>query len=244
MLREIKFKKLILGSGVEEKHGYAIVDKVIEASIISENGKEEAKLKITIAPGYEEEAIIGRIFSLGLISSSEDILSSENHGNKYILKIKKKEKKVEEIRDNIKIKPEIVLKCMKELLDINEKYNITGAVHGAALFDLTGKLIFFTEDIGKVNAIDKCIGYGIRNKIDFSSCIIASTGRQIGAMIEKIARAGIPIAVSRGAPIYSSIEVARKLNITLICFARGRTMNIYAGEQRIELEAIKNSSNV
>ena len=44
----------------------------------------------------------------------------------------------------------------------------------------------------------------------------------------------IPIVVSKSAPTNLSVELARKLNITLVGFVRGRRMNIYANGYRVK----------
>lgn len=236
-LKEVEYTKIELGQELKKEKGLAVIDSIIEAKITFNNTQGETSFKITLTPQYEEEAIIGRAFSMGLISSIDDIIEIKrektNNALKFFLKINKNEKKIEKIESKIKLKPELILECMKKLVEETEKWHLTGGVHSAALFDDAGNLLAYVDDIGKANAVDKLLGIGIKNKLDFSRCLIVSTGRQIGAMIEKTVRAGIPFIISRGAPIYSSIEVAKKFNITLVCFAKGKRMNVYAGEERI-----------
>jgi FdhD protein len=54
-----------------------------------------------------------------------------------------------------------------------------------------------------------------------------------GFLVLKAVKAGIPIAVSRGAPIASGIEAAKNGGLTLVCFARGKKMNVYTHGERI-----------
>jgi len=232
-LREVEYTKIELEGRPTKEKGFAVIDASVEAKIVFANAQGESSFKITLTPQYEEEAIIGRAFSMGLISSLSDILEIKRENSKFFLKVNKNEKKIEKINSKIKLKPELILDCMKKLVEETEKWHLTGGVHSAALFGEKGKMLAYVDDIGKANAIDKLIGIGVKNRVDFSRSIVVSTGRQIGAMIEKTARAGIPFVVCRGAPIYSSIEVAKKFNITLVCFAKGKRMNVYAGEERI-----------
>ena len=52
--------------------------------------------------------------------------------------------------------------------------------------------------------------------------------------LSKIAKAKIPIIISKSTPTNLSVELARKLNITLIGSIRGKRMNIYTHSQRIK----------
>jgi len=49
----------------------------------------------------------------------------------------------------------------------------------------------------------------------------------------KAATGNIPIVISRTAPTDLGVKIAKKINMTLIGFARGQRMNIYSGDRRI-----------
>jgi FdhD protein len=170
---------------------------------------------------------------MGYIDSADDVLSIEESGPVLKIKIAQKSVELKKVGSGPKVSADILLLCMKKLFESTDVWEITGGVHSAGLFDPNGKLLFSVDDIGKGNAIDAVIGKGLKEGIDFSNCVLASTGRQIGFMIEKAVRAGIPIVVSRGAPLFSSVDVARKYGVTLVCFAKGARMNVYTGENRL-----------
>jgi FdhD protein len=138
------------------------------------------------------------------------------------------EKKVE---SEYKIQSETIPKLVNEL-DEGKLFQSTGGVHVAALFEKES-LLAFAEDVGRHNAIDKVIGIGIKRETDFSNSVIVSSGRQPADMVLKVARVGIPIIVSRAAPIRSGIIAAQKTGLTLICFARENRFNVYTNSQRI-----------
>jgi len=71
----------------------------------------------------------------------------------------------------------------------------TGGVHSAVLFT-HGKPVVSVCDVGRHNTIDKVVGYAELNGIDRSSSVIGCSGRQPGAMVRKVANAGIPVIVS------------------------------------------------
>lgn len=125
-----------------------------------------------------------------------------------------------------------VIVAMAQRLDEGKIFRSTGGVHVAALFE-DERLVAFAEDVGRHNTIDKVIGIGIQSKVNFSNCVLVSSGRQPADMVLKAGRVGIPIVVSNAAPIRSGIMAARKKGITLACFVRDHRMNIYTHSSRI-----------
>lgn len=124
------------------------------------------------------------------------------------------------------------LPTMMEQLNQSQLFQITGGVHAAALFH-ADQLLVLAEDVGRHNAIDKVVGAGIQAGVDFSKSILVSSGRQPADMVLKAARVGIPIIVSRAAPIRSGIIAADNAGVTLVCFLRDQRMNIYTHPDRI-----------
>jgi FdhD protein len=121
---------------------------------------------------------------------------------------------------------------MAELARRSEVHQRTGGVHGAALADEQGIRIF-REDIGRHNAVDKVIGRGLEEGVDFGSSLLLSSGRITSEILYKAVLCRVPVLVSRAAPTDRSVELARSFNLTLAGFARGRRMNLYAAPQRI-----------
>jgi FdhD protein len=52
-------------------------------------------------------------------------------------------------------------------------------------------------------------------------------------MVAKAARAGFPILVSRTAPMNSGMELAQRIGMTLVGFARSPNLYVYSGMERI-----------
>jgi FdhD protein len=135
------------------------------------------------------------------------------------------------VESKYSVKTEHIHRMIKTL-DNSELFHSTGGVHVAAIFEHE-KLVAFAEDVGRHNSIDKVIGIGIQANIDFSNTILVSSGRQPADMVLKAARMGIPIILSKAAPIRSGIIAAEKTGVTLTCFVREQRMNIYTHPQRI-----------
>ncbi len=79
--------------------------------------------------------------------------------------------------------------------------------------------------------MDKVIGFHAGN--DFSKTFLLSSGRQPAGMVLKAARAGIPLIVSKAAPISTGVEAALKTGVTLICFANEGQFAVYTHETRL-----------
>jgi FdhD protein len=111
-------------------------------------------------------------------------------------------------------------------------FKATGGVHSAALAD-SEKLIYFHEDIGRHNAVDKIIGECLLKGTDTGDKALFTSGRLSSEILLKAAKLKIQLIVSRSAPTTLSVDLAEALNITLVGFVRGRRMNIYSHPWRI-----------
>ncbi|HZK25463.1 MAG TPA: formate dehydrogenase accessory sulfurtransferase FdhD [Oscillospiraceae bacterium] len=125
-----------------------------------------------------------------------------------------------------------VLQLMKQLQVRAELFKLTGGLHSAALCSAE-EILYFCEDIGRHNAVDKLIGLCLKQKISLADKVLVSSGRISSEILVKTAKLGIPVLVSRAAPTTLSIELAENLGITLIGFARGRHCNIYSHQRRV-----------
>ncbi|NJE08036.1 formate dehydrogenase accessory sulfurtransferase FdhD [Thermococcus sp. M39] len=137
---------------------------------------------------------------------------------------------------DIKVSPELILRISSSMTQLAETWRKTGGTHWAALFDKDGRVLAFSEDIGRHNAVDKVVGYAVLNGLELSELILASSGRMPYGMAKKVVNAGIPIVITKSPPTDKGVELARKHNVTLIGFARGKRFNIYGGEHRIASE--------
>jgi FdhD protein len=124
-----------------------------------------------------------------------------------------------------------VIKDSLQFLDTHTRQRTHG-VHVAALFSSDGNLLAQAVDVGRHSAVDKVIGAFAGN--DFSRVFLLSSGRQPAGMVLKAARAGIPLIVSKAAPINTGIESALKTGVTLVCFASNRQFSVYSHRERIE----------
>jgi FdhD protein len=122
---------------------------------------------------------------------------------------------------------------LAEFRNISSLYRETGGVHSAALCD-GKKILFFSEDIGRHNAVDKLIGKAFLQSIPVENKVLLTSGRVTSEIMTKTGRNRIPVLISRAAPSCMAISYAEDMGITLIGFARGDRMNIYSWPNRIK----------
>lgn len=141
--------------------------------------------------------------------------------------------KLAKIKSDLCVEAQVIHDSVGRLNLVAETFRKTGGVHVAAIYRADGELVAFAEDIGRHNAVDKVIGTCTLNRIDFSQCFLALSGRLTGDIVFKAARMGIPIVASLAAAIDSGVTIAKDVDLTLIGFVRGKRMNIYNCEERI-----------
>lgn len=125
---------------------------------------------------------------------------------------------------------------MKETL-VSDIHIRTGGIHILGLFGPEGEICVI-EDIGRHNALDRAIGYGLKHGMDFSRTIVTCSGRLSSEMIRKCLIANIPVIASRGATTTLALSIAEKAGLTIIGFVRNQKMNIYTGVERVRNEQL------
>ncbi len=140
--------------------------------------------------------------------------------------------KLPKIRSVYSITTQDIQTAAKEVLD-SELHVKTGGIHIVALLD-GATVLTVSEDIGRHNALDRVIGYALRNNADLSKTWVLVSGRISSEMVRKCLIAGIPIIVSRGATTTLAVETAEKTGLTVVGFARSSKMVVYTHVQRVD----------
>jgi len=125
------------------------------------------------------------------------------------------------------INPRSILPMPKIAREHAPGFSSTGSLHGAFLFDMEGRYLSHAEDIGRHSAVDKVIGSAVMKGIALKKTVLFSTGRISTDIVSKCVRVGLPILVSRSAPLNNSVDLARRFGLEVIGFLRGERFNLY-----------------
>ncbi len=138
------------------------------------------------------------------------------------------------LEDNSTVDPGSLFPLIKELYLEAHSYRESRGIHAAALAE-GGKLLIVTEDVGRHNAIDKACGEAMLRGIPTTGKIMLATGRISSEMLRKGAHMGTPIVVSRTSATTLSIDLAKRLGLTLIGYVRGDSFYVYSHPERLVL---------
>jgi len=134
---------------------------------------------------------------------------------------------------NFTLRSDEVFKVMSQFEKRSELFRQTAGVHSAALAQ-RGGIILFNEDISRHNAVDKVMGESFLKEIELEDKFLVISGRVSSDIVSKLWNCGLSMVVSRTAPTSLAVNMAQKLGITLVGFARGKRMNVYSFPVRIK----------
>jgi FdhD protein len=131
-----------------------------------------------------------------------------------------------------------VLAAMPGMLrDRQSVFEATGGLHAAGLFTADGNVLAVREDIGRHNAVDKVIGWALRESlVPAHDLVLIVSGRASFELVQKAVMAGIPLLGAVSAPSSLAVDLAADAGLSLVGFLRGDTMNVYTTPERIRTD--------
>lgn len=135
------------------------------------------------------------------------------------------------------VTPDQVFARLRELYRAVPLYEATQGIHAAAFAD-DARLVLVAEDIGRHNAVDRLWGKALKLGQPTAGLMLFSTGRISSEMLNKAARMGAPIVVSRTSPTSLSVKLAQAWNVTVIGYSRRNTLRVYSGAERVVAPAL------
>ncbi len=129
---------------------------------------------------------------------------------------------------------ELLVALPDRLRQAQRVFERTGGLHGAAQFTADGTLVRVREDVGRHNALDKVVGAALlAGELPLAESIVLVSGRLSFELVQKAARAGVPVLAGVSAPSSLAVQLAQEAGMTLAGFVRDGGFNVYAGGGRI-----------
>lgn len=136
--------------------------------------------------------------------------------------------------DPARVDPAVLATLPVTLRAAQRGFDSTGGLHAAGLFTVDGQLVIVREDVGRHNAVDKVVGWALRERrLPLSGHVLLVSGRASFELVQKASMAGIPVLAAVSAPSSLAVDLAEEIGLTLVGFLRGSTMNVYARAERV-----------
>ncbi|MFV0562868.1 formate dehydrogenase accessory sulfurtransferase FdhD [Malaciobacter mytili] len=258
-----KYLKKVIIDKISGNEAIEFDDVTIDESRLNLYLNGQKAISMMCIPKDQDAHAIGFLMSENVISNIDDIetLTVSDEGLRVDIKAKINEASLENLykektlvsgcgggvtgnvegsveipfnQTSFQVKPETISTEVKKFYEESELYKLTGCVHKAMIYLLDGTTVT-AEDIVRHNAIYKVVGKCKLNRLDTTKSVLFVSGRLSSEMVTKAVMHKIPIVVSRTAPTYLGVQTAQKHGVTLIGFARGKKMNLYTHQGRIDV---------
>lgn len=243
---KVRIKRYCAG-GWEEQEDVVAVEALVEVLLA-----EQFFETFFCTPFQIRELVYGYLAGLGLVRTAQEILEYQEERESWVGGPEERVRVRIRLRKPFEVQPgkrafsllappprlsprplfsaQALLDLPKRVILLAEGFRRTGALHSAALFDSTLSVLFFAEDIGRHNAVDKVIGAALLAGKSVQEALLFVSGRIGMDIVAKALRMEIPVIVSPSAPLGSAIALARQANLGLVGFLRGQRFNVYSGE--------------
>ena len=216
----------------EEGSDYMLLENSLEIFV---NGLYAGTVPCT--PQYLAELVLGWLRAEGFINSLQEVSSvdvSADGTRAEVTLVQLPGKAGGRYRpvpvNPIPWKKEWIFLLARDFEEIMPLRRETMAAHNCRLARGSGneaEILFKCEDIGRHSAIDKVIGWAMRNGVDTKDCNLFNSGRVSREMVKKVIRAGIPVMAGKGTISGRAVQLAKANSLTLIGYARQESLCIF-----------------
>jgi FdhD protein len=138
------------------------------------------------------------------------------------------------IESDIEIDAPVLLSLPGRLRGAQQAFERTGGLHAAGIFTCDGEPVVIREDVGRHNAVDKVLGFGLlHDLLPFDRHVLLVSGRASFEIMQKALAGGTPIVAAVSAPSSLAVDFALESGQTLVGFIRGSRMNVYSEPRRV-----------
>lgn len=136
------------------------------------------------------------------------------------------------VASDLRVTPAQLLALAAELKGRSTLYGRTRGCHNSSLCT-PEEMLLFREDIGRHNAIDMIVGECFLEGIPTEDKMIVSTGRVASEILLKCVRIGVSVLASTAVATSFSVELARKIGLTLVGNIKADSFWVYNDPGRI-----------
>lgn len=219
-------EELALGFLVTERvvDSLAAVSSIRHCGIAPDPEAEDNVIQVVLAPGVEVD--LDRLRRNLYASSSCGICGKATIENALA--------SAPPLEDASRFEVERLYALPAQLEASQPVFSHTGGLHAAALFDPGGRLLVSREDVGRHNAVDKVVGWALREgRLPLAGHALLVSGRLSYEIVQKALVARIPLLAAVSAPSSLAVDFAERAGVTLVGFLRGRALNVYARSERV-----------
>ncbi len=219
--------------GDEQAHvaGFCLAEGVIDSlndigAIAFCDGRENNVITITITP-ERRKMIQGHLDRRGYVSQTSCGICGKEVVEDLIQSIKP-------ISDDTVLDPARALACLETLSDHQPLRGKTKASHAAIVYGNDYALLCGAEDVGRHNALDKVVGrLFLEEKLDRAKLLTLSS-RISYELVQKAARARIPVILAISRPTALGVKLASKLNMTLATLSLDDGLIVFCNAHRFK----------
>ena len=242
-----------------------LTDLVVREISFTINVNDFRLVAIACLPENLQALALGFLFSEGLLLSQKEILDSEYIPAENLINFKLDipEERIQSffltgektsgcgstlssaisgsknVFFKMKIDPEKILQQMRKFQQDSVLFKQTGGVHSAGLVK-DDEIVYYAEDIGRHNAVDKVAGMALMGHSDLADYYLICSGRISSEIVKKCVRLEIPLIVSQSAVTSEAIRLGWEYKTFLMGFTRGGRFNLYTGlEEEIFVKSEK-----
>ena len=204
--------------------GPGAIRSVRHCSVVDDPAAENNVIQATLAP--EVEVDLARL--------RRNLYASSSCGLCGKVTIDQVMTRCDPMLDEFRVSVSRLYDLPAQLRTAQAVFSRTGGLHAAGLFSLEGAPLVVREDVGRHNAVDKVVGWALREgRLPLRDHVLMVSGRVSYELALKAVAAGIPVIAAVSAPSSLAIDLATRAGLTLVAFVRGQTLNVYAGAQRV-----------
>ncbi len=238
----------ITPSSIEETYDYISREEIVEVIF---NG--DVLIRHSISPNELVEWTLGYLYSNSMITDVKAVVIEERDdkvyvegqinpsGGLYWTQVSGCGASLENLclnnignlkENNFSVEIHKIFEAFEKFNQMSENFKKSGSLHSAGLFD-GDKIVYFSEDIARHNAVDKVIGKALLASDNLEKFALLTSGRISSEIVRKCGVSKIPIIISHSAPTTFAIDLANLVGISLVGFLRGKRFNVYCNSWRL-----------